>query len=80
MHLRMNQAMTNLSQLLAGHVRWTLDESRAALHAALTSLTATDSASAAFNPSADSSHISGAVALSSEAIGVVGSIEDQINH
>ena len=80
MHIRMNQALSNLSQLLAGHVRWTLDESRAALHAALTSLTATDSASAAFNSSADSSRISGAVANSSEEIGVVGSIEYQINH
>ena len=80
LHMRMTQAMSNLSEMLAGHVRWTLDESRAALLTSLTSLTATDSASAAFNPSADSSRISGAVAPSSEEIGVVGSIEDQINH
>ena len=80
LHMRMTQAMSNLSEMLAGHVRWTLDESRAALLTSLTSLTATDSASAAFNPSADSSRISGAVANSSEEIGVVGSIEDQINH
>ena len=80
LHMRMTQAMSNLSEMLAGHVRWTLDESRAALLTSLTSLTATDSASAATNPSADSSRISGAVAPSSEEIGVVGSIEDQINH
>ena len=80
LHMRMTQAMSNLSEVFAGHVRWTLDESRAALLTSLTSLTATDSASAATNPSADSSRISGAVAPSSEEIGVVGSIEDQINH
>ena len=43
MHVRMNQALSNLSQLIAVHVRWTLDESRAALISTLTSLTATDS-------------------------------------
>ena len=71
LHNRMTQALANLSEMLAGHVRWTLDESRAALIASLTSLTATDSASAATNPSADSSRISGAVAPSSEEIGWV---------
>ena len=80
LHQCMTQALASLSEMLAGHVRWTLDESRADLIASLTSLTATDSASAATNPLADSSRISGAVAPSSEEIGVVGSIEDQINH
>ena len=28
LHMRMTQAMSNLSEMLAGHVRWTLDESR----------------------------------------------------
>ena len=47
LHMRMTQAMSNLSEVFAGHVRWTLDESRAALLTSLTSLAATDSASAA---------------------------------
>jgi len=76
MHVRMNWGVANLPELFARHMRWTLEESRAAPIATLTSLTATDSAFAAFHPLADANQISGAVANGNEEADVVGHIEN----